>query len=261
MYLSAMKIALLGHGKMGRYIESLAQAAGDEIVLIVDENNRANIRAKDLAVADVAIEFTRPESAISNIELALEAGVPVVVGTTGWLSRLPEVTGKVKLADGALFWASNFSIGVNIFFAVAEKAAALANQYGGYGAAIEEIHHLQKLDAPSGTGITLAERVGGQLDAYDSWALAEVRSTAPQTHIAPAAAPEKGRIPVPITSVREAGVPGTHTLELSSSVDTLTLKHAAHSREGFAKGALTAARWLVGKRGVFTMKDLLKTDN
>jgi|AntRauTorckE5430_2_1112549.scaffolds.fasta_scaffold00145_13 4-hydroxy-tetrahydrodipicolinate reductase len=254
-----MRIALLGYGKMGRYIEGLALAAGDEIVLIVDENNRADIRAKDLAVADVAIEFTRPESAILNIELALEAGVPIVVGTTGWLSRLPEVTAKVRLADGALFWASNFSIGVNIFFAVAEKAAALANQYGGYAVGIEEIHHLQKLDAPSGTGITLAERVGGQLDAYDSWTLAEVQSVVPQTHIAPAVAPKKGTSPVPITSIREAGVPGTHTLELLGSVDTLTLKHAAHSREGFAQGALTAARWLISKQGVFTMKDLLGT--
>lgn len=256
-----MKIALLGHGKMGRYIEGLARAAGNEIVLIVDENNRKDITAADIAVADIAIEFTRPESAISNIELALEAGVPIVVGTTGWLARLPEVTEKVKLAQGALFWASNFSIGVNIFFAVAEKAAELANQYGGYGASIDEIHHLQKLDAPSGTGITLAERVGGQLDAYNSWALADVRSAVPQTHIAPASAPQKGKIPVPINSIREAGVPGTHTLELTSNVDTLTLKHAAHSREGFAKGALTAARWLVGKQGVFTMKDLLNTDD
>jgi 4-hydroxy-tetrahydrodipicolinate reductase len=256
-----MKIALLGHGKMGRYIEGLALAAGDEIVLIVDENNRAKITVEDLAIADVAIEFTRPESAISNVGLALEAGVPIVVGTTGWLARLPEVTKEVELAKGALFWASNFSIGVNIFFAVAEKAAELANQYGGYNAAVEEIHHEQKLDAPSGTGITLAERVGGQLGAYDSWKLAEVQSAVPQTHIAPAFAPENEKMPIPITSIREAGVPGTHTLELASNVDTISLKHVAHSREGFAKGALTAARWLVGKEGVFTMKDLLNTND
>ncbi len=243
---------------MGRFIEGLAKAAGDEIVLIVDEDNRNDITAADLAAADVAIEFTRPESAIPNIELALEAGVPIVVGTTGWLAELPKVSERVAAAEGALFWASNFSIGVNIFFTVAERAAKLANQYGGYVATIEEIHHEQKLDAPSGTGITLAERVGDQLEAYDAWALAEVKSDVPQTRIAPAAAPKEGKIPVPITSVREAGVPGTHTLELSSSVDTLRLKHAAHSREGFAKGALTAARWLVGKQGVFTMNDLLK---
>jgi 4-hydroxy-tetrahydrodipicolinate reductase len=252
-----MKIALIGHGKMGRYIEGLAKAAGDEIVLIVDEDNRQQITAEDLSVADVAIEFTRPESAIPNIELALEAGVPIVVGTTGWLAELPAVSDKVAAAEGGLFWASNFSIGVNIFFAVAERAAQLANQYGGYEASVEEIHHEQKLDAPSGTGITLAERVGDQLDAYDSWALSSVKSDVPQTHIAPAFAPKEGKAPVPIKAVREAGVPGTHTLELSSKVDTLSLKHAAHSREGFAKGALTAARWLVGKQGVFTMNDLL----
>lgn len=255
-----MKIALLGHGKMGQYIEGLAKAAGDEVVLIIDENNRQGITAQDLAAADVAIEFTRPESAIPNIELALEAGVPIVVGTTGWLAELPAVSEKVEAAEGALFWASNFSIGVNIFFAVAERAAQLANQYGGYEATVEEIHHEQKLDAPSGTGITLAERVGNQLDAYDSWRLSNVKSAVPQTRIAPAAAPKEGKVPVPISSVREAGVPGTHTFELSGSVDTLSLKHAAHSREGFAKGALTAARWLVGKRGVFTMSDLLDLD-
>jgi len=192
--------------------------------------------------------------------LALEAGVPIVVGTTGWLAELPEVSKKVKAAEGALFWASNFSIGVNIFFAVAERAAALANQYGGYVASVEEVHHEQKLDAPSGTGITLAERVGAQLDAYDSWTLSGVKSNVPQTHIAPASAPKKSKMPVPINSVREAGVPGTHILELSSTIDTLSLKHAAHSREGFAKGALTAARWLVEKQGVFTMKNLLEAN-
>lgn len=244
---------------MGRFIEGLARQAGDEIVLVVDEENRSSISAQDLAVADVAIEFTRPESAVPNIELALEAGVPIVVGTTGWLAQLPEVSERVLAAEGGLFWASNFSIGVNIIFEIAERAAALANQYGGYEASVEEIHHEQKLDAPSGTGITLAERVGGKLDAYDSWSLAEVRSDVPQTRIAPAAAPKNGKTPIPITSVRSAGVPGTHTIELSSGVDTLSLKHTAHSREGFAKGALTAARWLVDKRGVFTMKDLLET--
>lgn len=243
---------------MGQYIEALALAAGDEIVLIVDEDNRADITAQDLSAADVAIEFTRPESAIPNIELALEAGVPIVVGTTGWLAELPAVTQKVEAGDGALFWASNFSIGVNVFFAVAERAAQLANRYGGYEVFIEEIHHEQKLDAPSGTGITLAERVGGQLDAYDSWALSAVQSDVPQARIAPAVAPKAGKLPVPITSVRSPEVPGTHTLELVSAVDTISLKHAAHSREGFAKGALTAARWLVGKEGVFTMNDLLE---
>jgi len=252
-----MKIALIGHGKMGQYIERLALEAGDEVVLIIDEHNREAVSPEDLAKADVAIEFTRPESAIPNIELAVAAGVPIVVGTTGWLVELPVVTNKVTAADGALFWASNFSVGVNVFFAAAARAAELVNKYGGYTAHVEEIHHTRKLDAPSGTGITLAERVGEQLDGYSSWELVGVTSTAPQTRIAPAAAPEKGTQAVPISSVRTADVPGTHTLELRSPVDTLELKHTAHSREGFAKGALTAARWIVGRKGVFTMKDLL----
>lgn len=256
-----MKIALIGHGKMGRFIEELARSAGDEVVLIIDEDNRADVRAEDLAAADVAIEFTRPESAVANIELALAAGVPIVVGTTGWLARLPEMTDKTAAAGGALFWASNFSIGVNMFFEVAARAAELANKYGGYAASVEEIHHEQKLDAPSGTGITLAERVGDRLEAYDSWALAGVRSAVPQTRIAPASAPASGKTPVPITSVREPGVPGTHTLELSGGVDTLSLKHTAHSRKGFAQGALTAARWLMGKKGTFTMQDLLAAED
>ena len=252
-----MRIVLLGYGKMGRIIESLAVASGDEIVLKVDESNRDKVSAADLRSADVAIEFSRPEAAVGNIDLALSAGVPIVVGTTGWLSKLPEVTERVSAVEGALFWASNFSIGVNVFFAAARRAAALVEQYGGYTASVREIHHTQKLDAPSGTGITLAETVAEQLSAYSSWELAAVDSPVPQTHIAPATAPQSGEKPVPITSVREPDVPGTHLLTLASSVDTLELKHTAHSREGFAKGALTAARWLVGRKGVFSMADML----
>jgi len=254
-----MKIALIGYGNMGRFIERLAVEGGDEVVLIVEEHNRKTITSAELAQADVAIEFTRPESAIGNIDLALAAGVPIVVGTTGWLAQLPDVTNRVAAAEGALFWASNFSVGVNVFFAAAARAAELVNKYGGYSARVAEIHHLGKKDAPSGTGITLAERVGEQLDDYDSWNLAGVTSPVPQTSIAPAAAPENGKLPVPISSVRSAAVPGTHTLELKSRVDTLELKHTAHSREGFARGALVAARWIVDRKGVYTMNDLLET--
>ncbi len=254
-----MKIALLGYGKMGQFIEGLAIAAGDEVVLKVDEYNRDNITAKDLSTAEVAIEFSRPESAVANIELALEAGVPIVVGTTGWLNELQPVSKKVTAASGALFWASNFSVGVNVFFAAAQRAAQLLDHYGGYTAAIEEIHHTQKLDAPSGTAITLAEKVAnGLVGSYDSWELASVNSAVPQTHIAPAFAPKKDRKPVPIASRRAEGVPGTHILHLESEVDSIVLQHTAHSRAGFARGALTAARWLIGKQGVFTMEDLLK---
>lgn len=252
-----MKIILLGYGKMGRIIEQLALAAGDEIVLRIDRDNRETVTAADLRAADVVIEFSRPEAAVRNIEFCLTAGIPVVVGTTGWLNDLPDVSARVGEADGTLFWASNFSIGVNVYFAAAKKAAELVGKYGGYSPAVREIHHIQKLDAPSGTAITLAETVAGELPGYQAWDLVEVTSPVPQTELAPAAAPDKGKQPVPIISVREPGVPGTHVLTLASAVDTLELSHTAHSREGFATGALTAARWLVGKKGVFTMKDML----
>ena len=253
-----MNIALLGYGKMGRIIETLAQAAGDSVVLRVDEYNRDSVTAAELRAADVAIEFSRPEAAIGNIDLALEAGVPIVVGTTGWLAELPAVSQRVEAADGALFWASNFSVGVNIFFELAQRAAELLGPYGeAYAPAIEEIHHTQKLDAPSGTAITLAERAAAGLENYDSWELSAVHSPSSTQRIAPASAPQDGKQPLPITSVREPDVPGTHALTFTSAVDTLELKHTAHSREGFAKGALTAARWIVGRHGTFTMTDLL----
>jgi 4-hydroxy-tetrahydrodipicolinate reductase len=252
-----MKIALLGYGKMNQLIASMAKEAGHEIILTVDEHNRKGLTADQLSVADVAIDFTRPEAAVANIRLAVKAGVPVVVGTTGWLGELQAITEEVNAAEGTLFWASNFSVGVNVFFAAAERAAQLINQYGGYDVGVQETHHTQKLDAPSGTGITLAERVGDQLDDYSSWALTEVSSPVPQTSIAPATAPLPDKKTVPISSIREAGVPGTHLLTFTSTVDTLEVKHTAHSREGFARGAMTAAVWVIGRKGVFTMSDLL----
>ena len=185
-----MKIALLGYGKMNQLIASMAKEAGHEIILTVDEHNRKGLTADQLSVAAVAFDFTRPEAAVANIRLAVKAGVPVVVGTTGWLGELQAITEEVNAAEGTLFWASNFSVGVNVFFAAAERAAQLINQYGGYDVGVQETHHTQKLDAPSGTGITLAERVGDQLDDYSSWALTEVSSPVPQTSIAPATAPE-----------------------------------------------------------------------
>lgn len=241
-----MKIALLGYGKMGRTIETLAQSAGDEIVLRVDEHNRRQISISDLSEAEVAVEFSRPDAAVANIELALEANLPIVVGTTGWLDRLSEITDRVDAAEGALFWASNFSIGVNIFFAAANRLARLSAEFGGYQAAITETHHTEKLDAPSGTAITLAEGVLRHWPELSGWALGP-----------PATPPENT---LPITAYRETNVPGTHDLALTSEVDTITLRHVAHSRTGFARGALTAARWLPGRRGVFTMNDLLNLE-
>ncbi|MCP9237266.1 4-hydroxy-tetrahydrodipicolinate reductase [Lewinella sp. JB7] len=226
-----MKIALLGYGKMGRFIERLATEGGDEVVLRVDEHNRASISPADLTAADVAIDFSRPDAAVANIDLALAAGVPVVVGTTGWLDKLPEVRQRIDDSGGALFWASNFSVGVNVFFAAARHLAGLLAQEN-YRAAIEETHHTEKLDAPSGTALTLAETVAAGLG-----------SDRPD-----------------ILSYREADVPGTHVLRFTSDIDEIELTHTAHSREGFARGALQAAHWLVGRRGVFTMTDLLRPD-
>lgn len=225
-----MRIALLGYGKMGQYIERLALEAGDEIVLCIDEHNRARLTSEELSAAEVAIDFSRPDAAAPNIELALAAGVPIVVGTTGWLDRLPELSQQVAAAQGALFWASNFSIGVNVFFATARHLAGRLRDEP-YSVAIEETHHTEKLDAPSGTALTLAEGVGQTLHRE-----------------------------INITSFREPDVPGTHRLRFASAIDTIELIHTAHSREGFARGALTAARWIMGRKGVYTMTDLLAED-
>ena len=260
-----MKIALLGYGKMGQVIERLARRQGHYVVLRVDENNREALSDRELAQADVAIEFTRPEAAVRNIRWCLRAGVPVVVGTTGWLANLGDVERATDAAGGAVFYASNFSIGVNVFFAAAQQMGRLLGQYGGYAASVEETHHTQKLDSPSGTAITLAERYAAEHPDLKTWYLDKITSPVGQGRVtnpslprnfAPAPAPKPDYLP--IHSIREEGVPGTHTLRLTSPVDTIELKHTAHSREGFAKGALVAASWLVGKRGVYSMPDLLK---
>ena len=223
-----MKITLLGYGKMGRIIEKLATADGHEVTLRVDEANRPEIGPDDLRTSDVAIDFSRPDAATANIRLALEAGIPVVVGTTGWLDELPAVRNAVTQQNGGLFYASNFSIGVNLFFAAANYLAERMRNES-YRVSIEETHHTEKLDAPSGTALTLAEGVRTALGSND----------------------------VQISSVRENGVPGTHELTFASQIDTISLRHTAHSREGFARGALAAAAWMVGRRGVYTMADLL----
>ncbi|PPK84392.1 dihydrodipicolinate reductase [Neolewinella xylanilytica] len=226
-----MKITLLGYGKMGRIIEKLATEDGHEVVLRVDENNRAQITAADLRTCNVAIDFSRPDAAIDNIRLALEAGVPVVVGTTGWHDRLDEVSGWVAEKGGALFYATNFSIGVNLFFATARYLASRIRAEP-YTASIEETHHTEKLDAPSGTALTLEEGVRKAL----------------------------GGQPIAIASYREDQVPGTHLLRFASPIDTLEIVHTAHSREGFARGALAAAEWVRHRSGVFTMSDMLSQD-
>lgn len=236
-----MRIGLLGYGKMGREIEKIALRHRHEIAWTITSATRERLTPELLKQADVVIEFTTPHSAPDNIRFCLANRVPVVSGSTGWYSRLPELTQVCTQNDGALFYASNFSIGVNLFWAVNRYMAGLMARYPEYRADIEEIHHTQKLDAPSGTAITLAEKTAEVHGSYSGWAHA---GEASQTQI-------------PIKAVRQDSVPGTHTLTWQSDVDKLVFTHEAFNRSGFALGAVKAAEWLTGKRGVFTMDDLL----
>lgn len=236
-----MKIALLGYGKMGKAIDELAQAAGDETVLRVSSGNAGRLTAQALHSADVAIEFSRPETAFGHIRLCLEAGVPVVSGTTGWLSQMEEAKQICARLGGAFFYASNFSIGVNIFFALNRYLGQMMARQQQYDVEIEEVHHTQKLDAPSGTAITLAEALLEQLPGKEHWV--------GQGPAGPSA--------LRIASRREGSVPGTHTVTYTSALDAISIRHEAFSREGFARGALQAARWLVGRKGFYGMEDML----
>ena len=234
-----MKIALLGYGKMGKTIEQIAVARGHEIVLKIDNAETPY----DITIADVAIEFSTPNSAFANISNSLTHKVPVVAGTTGWLSQYNEAVALCKAQQTAFLYASNFSIGVNVFFALNKTLAKLMSGLKEYEVAIEEIHHTQKLDAPSGTAITLAEGIIAETDKT-GW------------HLDTAAENE-----IPIVAKRIDNTPGTHIITYSSEVDTIEIKHTAHNRNGFALGAVMAAEWIVGKQGVFTMSDVLGINN
>lgn len=224
---------------MGRIIESLAPDEGGQVVLRVDRDNLQDL--DQLNTADVAIEFSQPESAPGNILRCLEAGVPVVCGTTGWTGRLDEIKEYCDSKGGAFFYASNFSIGVNVFFALNRFLAERMNQWPAYDVKLEEIHHTQKLDAPSGTAITLAGDIIRRLDRKEKWVNAE-------------ASDEKE---LPILSKRVDPAPGTHRVIYSSAIDEIEIRHEAFSREGFARGALKAARWIIGRKGCFGMDDML----
>lgn len=236
-----MKVALIGYGKMGKTIEGLLQAE-DEVVLRISEDNLADFTIANLRKADVAIEFTQPDSAVSNILQCFEAAVPVVVGTTAWLQHLPEVKAKCAALNGSLFYAPNFSIGVNLFFEVNRKLGQLMNAQPQYEVSLEEIHHTEKKDAPSGTAVKTAEVILEELKRRKGWQLAEGKVAADH---------------IPVVAKREPNVPGTHVVTYRSAVDFIELKHEAVSRQGFAEGAIAAARWLIGRKGVFEMKDLL----
>lgn len=241
-----MRIALLGYGKMGRMIERIAVGRGHEIVLVVDEHNRGECTGEQLRKADVAIEFTMPSVAAANYKWCFNNGVPVVSGTTGWLEQWEEITAYCREKQGGFFYASNFSVGVNLFFQLNKHLAKLMNGFNDYKVYIEETHHIYKLDAPSGTAITLAEGILGNLDGYNSWQLNEGE-----------AAP---RGVLPVTARRVGEVPGIHTVTYKSEVDEIEIRHSALSREGFAQGAVLAAEYLRGKAGVYGMEDLLALD-
>lgn len=230
-----MKIGLFGYGKMGKMIEHIAQERGHSIIAKID----ADAQHIDYAAMDVAIDFSMPDAAYNNITGCFENGVPVISGTTGWLDRYSEAVAICEKHQGAFIYASNFSLGVNLFFELNAQLAKMMAGLKEYNVSMEEIHHTQKLDAPSGTAITLAEGIIQNSD-YEKWELDNVDQRT-----------------IPINSIREGSVPGTHSITYESAVDKIEIKHEAFNREGFALGAVIAAEWLRGKTGVFTMKDVL----
>ncbi|MGQ2981968.1 4-hydroxy-tetrahydrodipicolinate reductase [Flavobacterium sp.] len=230
-----MKIALLGYGKMGQVIERIALERGHEIVL----RKRSSDSFEALTDADVAIDFSVPDAAVGNISACLNGGIPVVSGTTGWLEQYHDMAQLCEEKNGAFIYGSNFSLGVNIFFELNTYLAKMMGSLKQYKVSMEEVHHTQKLDAPSGTAITLAKDIIAHSD-YSSWAIGN---------------PKEDEIFV--DAKRIEGVPGTHTVAYDSEVDSIEIKHTAHSREGFALGAVVAAEWLLGKNGVYSMKDVL----
>lgn len=246
-----MKIVLIGHGKMGKSIEALAKKKGHEICLIVDEKNRDSVSIQELATGDVAIEFSQPGAAVDNILRCFDAGIPVVSGTTGWNERLEEVKDICRKNNHSFFYSSNFSIGVNVFFEVNKKLAELMNHLDQYDEVlIQESHHIHKLDSPSGTAITLAEQLISGIDRLKFW-----RNYKGDENIAGG---DDADAELPIFSTREDEVPGTHIVKYFSDDDEIEIIHKAQNRQGFAMGAIRAAEWLSGKKGVFGMQDLLK---
>jgi len=236
-----MKVALIGYGKMGKAIEEIAVSRGHSIVLKVSIDNLEDNTIDRIREADVAIEFTGPDSAYENILRCLDAGVPTVCGSTGWLDRLEEVRRHCRLKDGAFLYASNFSVGVNVFFELNRQLAALLANQPEYEPRITEIHHTEKRDAPSGTAITLAEQILEKIHRKKEWV----------NHIS------DNLDELEILSERVDPAPGTHTVTYDSPIDTITITHTAHNRRGFATGAVLAAEFIKGKKGIYGMRDVL----
>ena len=235
-----MKIAILGYGKMGKVIEEIALKRGHSIALKVNQTN-LDFDRELLSDCDVAIEFSSPESAVDNINKCFEANIPVVVGTTGWYAQFNTVQERCVSENKALLHATNFSVGVNIFYEINKKLATLMDANSQYDVEVEETHHTQKLDAPSGTAISIAEGIIDNMDRKDSWKNDRIVST---NELA-------------IESIRTENVPGTHVVKYESEIDFIEIKHEAKNRNGFAFGAVLAAEYIRGKKGVFTMKDVL----
>jgi 4-hydroxy-tetrahydrodipicolinate reductase len=236
-----MKIALIGYGKMGHMIEEIAVAKGHEIVLRITHENTEEFTKENLSKANVAIEFTSPKSAFENVTKAISFGVPVVSGSTGWNDRIEEAKKFCKEKNGSFLYASNFSVGVNIFFELNALLARLMNKQDGYEVSLKEIHHTQKLDAPSGTAVSLAEQIIANLGRKKNW-VNEITNK-----------PEQ----LSIISERTDPAPGTHHVKYSSDIDDIEIIHTAHNRKGFASGAVLAAEYIYDKKGVFSMKNVL----
>ena len=247
-----MKIALLGYGKMGKTIERLARERGHEIVLIVDENNRTRCTDEQLKQADVAIEFTMPAVAVENYNWCFRNRVPVVSGTTGWLEKWDEVVTACERSGGTFFYASNYSIGVNIFFHLNRWLAQTMARFSNYKVSLEETHHIHKLDAPSGTAITLAEEILENIDRKDHWVKGTLQ--APDGSVSGSA--ECAADEIPVSSIREGEVPGIHVIRYESEADSIILTHDAKNRKGFALGAVLAAEYTADKQGYLGMSDL-----
>lgn len=237
-----MKAAIIGYGKMGREIEKILIERGHDVTLVIDTDNAADLNAANLAGVDVALEFTMPSTAYANIRTCIENATPVVSGTTGWTDRLGELQQLCREKGGALFYASNYCLGVNLMFRLNRQLAAMIDRVGGYDAKIEEVHHTQKKDAPSGTAITLAEGIISEIGRKTGWV--NESSDDPSQIV--------------VTSLREGAVPGTHTVTYESDDDRIELKHTIKNRRTLALGAVVAAEFLCGKKGVYTMDDLLK---
>jgi 4-hydroxy-tetrahydrodipicolinate reductase len=237
-----MRAAIIGYGKMGREIERVLRERGHEVGLIVDADNTGDLNPEKMRGVDVALEFTTPETAFGNIVKCLETGVPVVCGTTAWVAHMPEVEALCRERNGAFFYASNYSIGVNVMFELNRRLAAMMNRFPEYDVSVEEVHHTQKKDAPSGTAIVLADDIVAAVDRKARW-VGQTTTT-----------PEE----LEVVSVRRSVAPGTHTVTYESPVDAITLTHNIKSRSGLATGAVMAAEFLVGKKGVYSMTDLLQ---